>query len=374
MLRFQRRIRLLGLLCLLVCGAAVAKPASWAIVDVAVIAMNDDSVDEGQTVVVRDGRIVAVGPAGSIPVGNARIIDGRGRYLMPGLAEMHAHISPAPDDPQETLDTLLLYVANGITLVRGMLGAPHHLQLRDQAARGRILAPRIYTSGPSLNGGSVTSPEAGRSMVVEQHDAGYDFLKIHPGLDIASFVAIVVTARELDIPFAGHVAEAVGLAAALTAGQASIDHLDQYIPALLRADAPSRAQPSLFFGWNQAADVDPAKIAPLAAATAAAGVWNVPTQSLIEQLLLAERTAEELLARAEMRYVSEPTVQRWVEAKARVMAHPEYTRGAPSAHQGAPRCGRGAAARLRCAADLQRPGILDPRGTAPPGGVRPDPL
>jgi hypothetical protein len=289
---FQRLVRCLTIVCLVVPGIAAARPQTWAFVDVAVVAMNDDSVDEGQTVLVRDGRIVAVGAVGSVSVGNARVVDGRGRFLMPGLAEMHARIPPAPEDAQEALDVLALYVANGITLARGMLGAPHHLNLREQAARGKILAPRIYTSGQSLNGESVPSPEVGRAMVVQQHDAGYDFLKIHPGLDIASFVAIVAVAREIGMPFAGHVSDRVGLAAALTAGQASIDHLDQYLPALLHHDVTGPAKSSLLFGWNLAADVDRARIEPLASATAAAGVWNVPTQSLAEQLLLSERSTE----------------------------------------------------------------------------------
>jgi imidazolonepropionase-like amidohydrolase len=305
--------------------ATAATAEAWAIVDVSVVSMADDSVVPRQTVLVRDGHIVAVDAVDAVAVGNARLIDGRGRFVMPGLAEMHAHIPPAPQTADETFDTLALYVANGITLARGMLGAAQHLELRERAARGEILAPRIYTSGPSLNGQSVTSPDAGRAMVAEQHEAGYDFLKIHPGLGTASFVAIVAAAREAGMPFAGHVSEEVGLAAALTAGQASIDHLDQYIPALLRDDAPGRGAPSQFFGWNLAAEVDLGKIAPLADATAAAGVWNVPTQSLIEQLLLAERSADELLARPEMRYVSAATAQDWAHAKDRVLENPAYS-------------------------------------------------
>jgi imidazolonepropionase-like amidohydrolase len=320
-----RQLSLAAILALGTTTSTAAAGESWAIVDVSVVAMGEDSVVPRQTVLVRDGHIVAVDAVGAVAVGNARLIDGRGRFLMPGLAEMHAHIPPTPDSAADTLDTLALYVANGITLARGMLGAAHHLELRDRAARGEILAPRIYTSGPSLNGQSVTSPDEGRAMVAEQHEVGYDFLKIHPGLDTASFVAIAVAAREAGMPFAGHVSEEVGLAAALTAGQASIDHLDQYLPALLRDDAPSRGVPSQFFGWNLAAEVDPGKIAPLADATSVAGVWNVPTQSLIEQLLLAERTTEQLLARPEMRYVSAATAENWTNAKARIMADPAYS-------------------------------------------------
>ncbi|MFU8815355.1 MAG: amidohydrolase family protein, partial [Pseudomonadales bacterium] len=324
-----RFVRLVGLT---VAAAAVALPGTagaspeqaWAIVDVAVVDVAAGRAVPGQTVLIRGGRIAAVGPSETVAVGDVGIIDGRGRYLLPGLAEMHAHIPPQPDAGQETLDTLLLYVANGITLARGMLGAPHHLDLRRRAARGEILAPRIHTSGPSLNGQSVTSPEAGAAMVIAQHEAGYDFLKIHPGLDESSFAAIAAAANAVGMPFSGHVSAHVGLAAALAAGQASIDHLDEYLPALLPDDSPRHGAPSQFFGWNLAAGIDPEKIPLVAAATRDAGVWNVPTQSLIEQLLLAERSAEALLARPEMIYVTAQTAQRWAEAKARVMADPAY--------------------------------------------------
>ncbi|MBX3705535.1 MAG: amidohydrolase family protein [Pseudomonadales bacterium] len=304
--------------------AAHAAGARWAFVDVTVVPMTTRATMSGQTVLIQDGRIVAVGAVDATSTDGYAVIEGQGRWLMPGLAEMHAHVPPQPDAVQATLDVLLLYLANGITLARSMLGAPHHLALREQIARGDLIAPRLLTSGPSLNGNSVTSPETGRALVAAQHAAGYDFLKIHPGLDQARFEAVADAARRLGMPFAGHVGEAVGVRAAFSAGQATIDHLDQYLPALLRDGSPLAGTSGQFFGWNLADEVDEAKILELAAATRAAGVWNVPTQSLIEQLLLAERSAEALLARPEMRYVAAATARQWAEAKANVLANPAY--------------------------------------------------
>jgi len=305
--------------------SAQADNRDWAIVDVNVIPMSTQAVLPGQTVVIRAGRISEIGPADEVEAGDLPVISGAGRYLMPGLAEMHAHIPPQPDSVQETLDILALYVANGITLARGMLGAPHHLELRDSVARGEVFAPRIVTSGPSLNGRSVPTPEAGREMVLAQYAAGYDFLKIHPGLDHERFAAIVAAAQSVGIPFAGHVSEVVGLRAALAAGQATIDHLDQYLPALLPTDSPLAGEPAQFFGWNLAGEADPSRIPALAEETRAAGTWNVPTQSLIEQLLLEEHGAEALLARPEMRYVAPATATQWAAAKTNLLANPAYS-------------------------------------------------
>jgi imidazolonepropionase-like amidohydrolase len=322
-----RRSTVIVLACLLAASAAAVPPPPIAVafVNVTVIPMDTDRVIPGQTVIVRDSRITQIGPADALhPPGDAQAIDGQGRYLMPGIAEMHAHISPQPGHKQDTLDTLFLYVANGITFARGMLGAPHHLELRDRAARGEIIAPRIYTSGPSLNGNSVASPAAGRAMVAEQKAAGYDFLKIHPGLDRARYDAIVEAAKEHGIAWAGHVSHEVGLLHALETGQATVDHLDAYIPPLLRDGSPKADTAPSFFGWNLADEVDVAKISPLARQTKAAGVWNVPTESLIQHLLLPSPGAEELAAREEMRFVSPEMRVQWIQRKNTVLKDPSY--------------------------------------------------
>lgn len=319
-----RRLMIL-LLAFLLAAPAAATAGDYAFVDVTVVPMDKDHVLPRQTVIVRDGRIAEMGAADQTGVPDGvQVIDGQGRFLMPGLAEMHAHIPPQPDQEQETLDTLFLYVANGITFARGMLGAPQHLQLRWQAERGEIIAPRIYTSGPSLNGNSVASPAAGRTMVARQKAAGYDFLKIHPGLDRARYDAIVAAAREHGIAWAGHVPHEVGLEHALDAGQATVDHLDAYITPLLRDGSPKSDVEPEFFGWNLADEVDEDKIAPLARRTKAAGSWNVPTESLIQHVLLPSPSAEQLAAREEMRFVPLATRIQWVQRKNRVQADRNY--------------------------------------------------
>src|SRR5687768_12130144 len=123
---------------LIAVAAMACAPASaadvYAITNVNVIPMDRERVLPDSTVIVRDGRIEQVGPSNRITVPKDAVrIEGRGRYLMPGLAEMHAHVPPNPGDIQWTQDVLFLYVANGVTFARGMLGAPHHLDLRTRA-------------------------------------------------------------------------------------------------------------------------------------------------------------------------------------------------------------------------------------------------
>ena len=296
-----------------------------AFVDVTVIPMDRQQELPHQTVVVQGGRVSAIGPSRRVkaPAGSSRI-DGRGKFLIPGLAEMHAHI-PSGEQPDSIIErTLFLYLARGITTVRGMLGHPEHLELRTRATRGELLSPTIYTSGPSLNGNSVPTPEAAARMVTEQKAAGYDFLKIHPGIRSEVFDTLAATARRAGIRLAGHVPEEVGLQRALAAGYITIDHLDGYVEAMARTGASSPEE-SAFFGLNLGERLDQARMPPLVRATKEAGVWNVPTQVLMENLAPAV-SLEVLQQRPEMRYVSRETQSKWAEVKRSLLEETGSTR------------------------------------------------
>jgi imidazolonepropionase-like amidohydrolase len=289
---------------------APAAPPVTAFVNVGVLPMDRNAMLPDQTVVVRDSRIVSVGPARSatVPAGATRV-DGRGKFLMPALAEMHAHIpgGTAPDAAIER--TLFLYAANGIGTIRGMLGHPRHLEYRQRVARGELFSPRIYTSGPSFNDKTAPTPEAAVKAVAEQKAAGYDLLKIHPGVPRAAFDALDEKADELGITFAGHVPLQVGLHRALAAKYKSIDHLDGYVEALARN--PYQSQ---FFGLNLVNEVDESRIPSLVAETKAAGTWMVPTQVLMESLLNEEST-DAMRRWPEMKYMPGQVVQNWIDQK-----------------------------------------------------------
>ncbi len=313
----MRRTEFSCLASLLLCGvpAAVAQQVS-AFVGVNVVPMDRERVLRDQTVVVRDGNIVAMGPATSTPVPQGALrIDGAGKYLLPGLAEMHAHI-PVPDEDREyTERVLFLYVANGVTTARGMLGHPSHLELRRRIEAGEIVGPRLWTSGPSANGNSVRTPAQADSLVRAQKAFGYDFVKIHPGLSWESFEALDRAADEVGIKFAGHVPTAVGVPRALSAGYWSIDHLDGYLHAIVADEAPlNREESGGFFGIGLLDYVDESKIPVISRATREAGVWNVPTQTLMENLA-SETPPESLALRPELRYMPRQFLERSIQQK-----------------------------------------------------------
>lgn len=303
-------------------GAGISFAETTAFVNVNVVPMSTDTVIAAQTVLVEDGIISAIGSVDEIRIPKgARAIDGTDRFLMPGLAEMHAHV-PAADSRNLDRD-FSLFVANGVTTIRGMLGQPSHLALRGQLLDGEVFGPRLITSGPSLNGRSVQGARDARRQVREQAAAGYDFIKVHPGLSADEFTAIAETANELGIPFAGHVPVAVGVRAALELNMATIDHLDGYLVSLLPPHSFKSGGYGGFFDIMLAAELDPQQIGAIATATAASGTWNVPTQILIEQRVSATPVTE-LRNYDEMKYMPAETVERWVGTKQALLGERDF--------------------------------------------------
>lgn len=310
-------------LCFLLLTASIqARAETIAIINVNVIPMTADMVLPAKTVIISDGRIERIGPVAEVPIPEqVFVIDGTDRYLMPGLAEMHGHI---PDVNSKELRRVLdLYVANGITLTRGMLGKPDHLRLRQQILDGEVLGPRLLTSGPSFNERSVSSETQAALMVRDQVAAGYDFLKIHPGLNRKQFDAVANTARELGIPFAGHVPEDVGLRHALELGIATVDHLDGYMQVLIKTHDDPTGGFEGFFGLLLAEQADPSKIDAIVNETLLSGTWNVPTQSLFENVV-SSTDSDEMVDWPEMRFMPLATVEQWRDAKLNVINDPSY--------------------------------------------------
>jgi imidazolonepropionase-like amidohydrolase len=305
----------------LVCLAALflAPAASGQIIafeNVNVLPMDRERVLERQTVVVENGRIAQLGPAAQVKIpGGAVRVEAAGKYLMPGLAEMHGHL-PNPDSPPELVEHILfLYLANGVTTVRGMLGNPKALEHREAVAAGRLLGPRLYVAGPAFSGASAKTVDAARQMVREQKAAGYDLLKITEGVTPEVYDAIVATAREVGIDFAGHVPNDVGVRRAIEARQRSIDHLDNYLEGLEADNSPLRNADARTRALELPFHVDERKIRDLARLTRQHGVWNVPTMALWEVFHNAE-TGEQLRERiSEVRYMPQSTVKEWVERK-----------------------------------------------------------
>lgn len=268
-----------------------------AFVNVHVLPMDSERILWNHTVLIDGDRIVAIGPVGQIPVpSDAVVIDGTGRFLMPGLAEMHGHVPP-PSQPAEEIEAVLfLYAANGITTVRGMLGWPGQLALRDAANSGSLLSPTLYLAGPSFSGQTVSSPKQARERVRQQVDEGWNLLKVHPGMSRESYDAMAETAHTLGIRFGGHVPADVGLEHALKMGQETFDHVDGFVEHLGAGQS---------IDWTQLSDI--------VARTRDAGAWIVPTGVLWETLL-GVVSLESLMSFPELAYVSTQTVASWERA------------------------------------------------------------
>lgn len=292
------------------------------LLNVHVIPMDTERVLEDQTVIIKDGTIAGVGKNLAYAQKDL-IIDATGKYLIPGLAEMHAHVPPVEDfTPMK--EVLMLFAVNGITTIRGMLGHPKHLELRDKINQHEVLGPRFYTTGPSFNGMSVTSPEAGAEMVRKQKEAGYDYLKLHPGLTRAEFDAIAQTADAVKIPFAGHVSFGVGVWRAIEAGYSSIDHLDGFVEGLVPGIDKMVEQQAGLFGMFVADQVDDSKIPALMEALKKNNVWVVPTQSLAERWFSPTFDAESFRDDPHAVYMKKETVEQWITSKKSLQANPKY--------------------------------------------------
>ena len=269
-------------------------PESVAFTNVNVVPMDAERVLANQTVLIEQGRIRRMGPAGQTPVpAGVTTVDGGGKYLMPGLAEMHGHM---PGGEVEEM-VMFLYVANGVTTVRGMLGQDGHLALRHRANAGEIVAPTLYMAGPSFNGNSVSSPEQAAQKVRDQKAQGWDLLKIHPGLTVPQYDAMAGTAHEVGIRFGGHVPADVGLEHAIEMGQETFDHLDGFIEYLNAFDEP----------------LDRAKLDGLVAMVRQADAWVVPTMVLWDVGIIGRGDGRAMADYPEMRYWPKRNIPRVVE-------------------------------------------------------------
>jgi imidazolonepropionase-like amidohydrolase len=263
--------------------------AVTAFVNVSVIPMDRERVLTGQTVLVQGGRITALGPMGQVrvPAGALRI-DGRGKFLIPGLADMHTHIAEV--DSADAEHVLLLMLSAGVTTIRNMDYDPDNavneermLRFRARASAGALLSPRIYTSGP-WGPKQYTDREEGpppvwdsvAAYVTAYKAAGYDHVKIHQ--DSRAIVdSVLAAAHRIGIPVVGHLPEGdkYGFEYALTGGYKSIEHLDGY----------GKQDLGVPEGNVDSAAIDTMPLPALVAAAAAtqrSGVWNCPTQAVAE--------------------------------------------------------------------------------------------
>jgi imidazolonepropionase-like amidohydrolase len=305
-----------------------------AITDVTVLPMIRDTVIRDATVLIRDGRVAAVDASRNVrlPAG-ARRIDGRGKYLIPGLADMHSHLYSDGDTP----DSLAKYelgvmVANGVTATRFMIGTPEHFTLRREVEAGRIVGPQLWIASPQFTGKEdvnsrvVTTPADARTAVKEMAERGYDFIKLTLFIPPPVYDAITSEARARGIRVVGHVDPEVGVARALAAGQ-QIEHLDNYLESVLADSAPMRESVSdrgLFRlkNWESLDYVDDAKVERIAGATARAGIFTCPTLTVFKTAFALGQSEKEIKARPDWRIMPAELRGLYLQAREKYWAKP----------------------------------------------------
>ncbi|WP_300458048.1 serine hydrolase [Desulfobacula sp.] len=185
---------------------------------------------ENQTVVISDGIITAAGPAEEAVIpANAMIIEGSGTYLMPGLADMHMHLRKHWTRGTWPVDPFLLYLANGVTTIRcfgpSADEVDHALKWKDDIRIGKRIGPQIFTCGKVLDG----PVEFPTRQVLEQHEAGFDFIKLYSYMSREEFEAIMAAAKQTEMYAAGHIPFRVGLDNAIAGGLNEIAHIEELI-------------------------------------------------------------------------------------------------------------------------------------------------
>lgn len=300
---------LLTLLMVLSGPSLLAANQSIAILDVTVIPMDAPRQLEHQTVLISDGRITAMGSAEvvAVPPG-AQEIDGRGKFVMPGLSDMHAHIyggnTEAEREAVEPIarNQLLLYAASGITLLRDAAGTPAHFTYNANIEKGSWIGPDLFVASPIFEGErnvwdfsvKVVDPAVAMKMVEDYAEAGYWGLKVYHTVSPEVFAAINESAQRVGLPVMGHVPFDVGIDAALESGQSSVEHLRGYdfdgVPVENLWEDGGRSK--LRFGsWNRMSE---ARKQELVQKTVLNQVWNTPT--LAVNRLLFDQGARDTVA------------------------------------------------------------------------------
>jgi len=274
------------------CGSASlpAQERGWfALVNVNVIPMDRDTELTGQTVLIRERLIQAVGPAGRvrIPAGTTRIEAG-GKYLMPGLADMHVHMAGPPEIQRQLLT---MYVVTGVTTILNMRGTADHLALRADIRAGRVLGPDMFTVGRYVNQPFFATPDSVEQEVVAQKRAGYDFVKIHGELSREAYARLNATGRLVGIRIIGHAPRTLGIDAVFAERQYALAHAEEFLYDTL---GRSRDVDLPAFG---------ARIPELTRRMAAAGIWLMPTLSGYRIIGRMAENLPAVLARPEMRYL-----------------------------------------------------------------------
>jgi imidazolonepropionase-like amidohydrolase len=338
----------IGLTFVLVAGVVVScstpHQTPLAITHVTVIDMTGAAPRTDQTVIIQKDRIANMGDSDTVAIPRgAQILDSRGKFLLPGLADMHTHLTAAgePDGSRKFMVPLLL--ANGVTSARDMGGYLESLiPLRKEIEEGKRLGPRIVTPGPYLDGSPpsfepslvVTNPVEASEDVHQLAALGVDFIKVQSILSRGAYFAIAQAAQREHITFVGHVPDRVTAAEGADAGQHSIEHLTTVLRGCSRDEArlmreqlyiPFQQQTSgqshrRIVQWQREilATYSPEKAAALIAKFKAKDVWQTPTLMLLKSDAFPTRE-DSALSEDREKYIPPRTLAIWQKARTEQM-------------------------------------------------------
>lgn len=290
-------------------GRPAAAQRATVIENVTVVPMTESgAVVRGATVVIANGRIVSInGPA---PAGATRM-NGTGKWLIPGLSDMHVHLpsdgSPGPKTyPTEpatyffrTPDVMTPFIANGVTQLFNMDAVPASVGQRNQIASGDVLGPHIALAAVIDNSASTTAfvaktPADGRQAVRDIKSQGYDFVKVYSGLSVETFLAVVDEAKKIGLKTLGHIPEAFegNTERAFVPNFAMVVHAEEFAKQATRKT-----------------DEEAAQFAQMARRS---GTWVSPTLTVMKWIASELRSLDEMRAQPAFKYVHPMLQDKWI--------------------------------------------------------------
>ena len=315
------------------------------IADVNLIDATGGPMQREVTVVVKQGRITQIAKRALINLGrDVEVVNASGKYLIPGLWDMHVHLVQRHTGEEVTGTILPLLVANGVTGVRDMGGDLAMLkELRAEIAAGRIRGPRMVISGPMIDGNppvyqpAIAVTEAGEARVAVdklEHD-GVDFIKVQSALGRDAFFAVAQESANFSLPFVGHVPESVTPVEASEAGMASQEHMLGILlacssdeAALRQRDAaeaanpPKNAEEANAFGQERrnriVASYSSEKAAALGRTLVKNDTWITPTLVFLDHV--ARSDDAELDHTKLLQYIPQRIRQQWQSDRQQFLA------------------------------------------------------
>lgn len=290
-----------------------AEAGSTCIANVTVVPMNSPGIIPGQTVVIEGGAITAVGPSAEIRRGDSRVVDGSGKYLAPGLADMHVHYWD--------IGEFGMFLANGVTQVRNMWGSPFHLALQRKVREGSFPGPRVVTTspiidGPGANGATIwpgspmaADPSQAETLVAEFAARGYQQTKAYSWLKLDVLQALGKASHNAGIRVVGHCPDGITYEEAIDAGMTCFEHLTGIAVGRIGGRSLQGLRPGSLDAMRTVVEnLELDSIRRLAHLLAERDIWNCPTLVVWQGM-----SQEESVAMADPRLMYEPatTVAGW---------------------------------------------------------------